>query len=113
MGLHATALQYLKEGGRQLQVGYISHYPKAAGHDANPDKGNELGDAFWGGKTWKLPGDRTVYFNVWEGMRRAPLSGAPGGTPLERLFGLWGTGEIKALVDAKVYAGLEQAPDAV
>merc|ERR1719362_1166533 len=61
--LHTTALEHLKEGGRQLQVGYISHYPEAAGQDADADQGNSLGDASWGGKTWNLPGNKTVYFN--------------------------------------------------
>lgn len=111
--LHTTALEHLKEGGRQLQVGYISHYPKAAGQDADKDQGESLGDAFWSGKTWELSGNRTVYFNVWEGMKRATLSDAPGGKPLDRLFSLWRAGDLKAIVDSTEFIGLEQAPDAV
>merc|ERR1712137_1309642 len=45
--LHEMALAHLKNGGRQLQVGYISHYPQAAGEDSNSDQGQSLGDAFW------------------------------------------------------------------
>ncbi|CAE8632051.1 unnamed protein product [Polarella glacialis] len=115
--LHETALAHLKEGGRQLQVGYISHYPQAAGKDSSPDsstdQGKTLGDAFWGGKTWELPGNKTVYFNVWEGLKRQTLSEPPGGKPLERLFNLWSSGRLKAMVDPKAFVGLEQAADAV
>jgi NADPH:quinone reductase-like Zn-dependent oxidoreductase len=112
--MHETALKHLKEGGRQLQVGYISDYPKAAGQSktsTSAELGNKLGDAFWGpadGKTWKLPGDKTVYFNVWEGMDRS-LSGIT----LERLYTLWQSGKLKALIDPQKFIGLEQAADAV
>jgi len=113
--LHTTALAHLKEGGSQLQVGYISHYPQAAGQDSDPssNQGDSLGDAFWGQKKWELEGNRTVYFNVWEGMKRATLSASPGGQPLSRLFALWSAGELKSVVDPKSFSGLEHAGDAV
>lgn len=106
--MHQTALNHLKEGGRLLQVGYISHYPHAVGGDPHPDQGEQLGDAFWGGKKWELPGGKTVYFNVWEGARRAQ-----GVKPLDRLFDLWKAGDVRALVDPAEFFGLEQAADAV
>lgn len=114
--LHTTALAHLKEGGSQLQVGYISHYPQAAGDDSDPrsSQGETLGDAFWGGKKWELDGNKTVFFNVWEGMKRATLSpGAPGGQPLSRLFALWSGGDLKSVVDSTPFSGLTQAGDAV
>merc|ERR1712150_163147 len=49
--MHSTALAHLKPGGRQLQVGYISHYPNAAGEDVHADQGETLAEAFWSGKT--------------------------------------------------------------
>lgn len=106
--MYETALAHLKEGGRQLQVGYISHYPNAAGEDPDTELGKKLGDAFWGGQTWEQPGNKTVYFNVWEGMKRAT-----GGNPRDRLFNLWSAGTLKALVDSTEFAGLERAPEAV
>mmetsp|Transcript_14101 Transcript_14101/g.38609 ORF Transcript_14101/g.38609 Transcript_14101/m.38609 type:complete len:438 (-) Transcript_14101:108-1421(-) len=105
--LHTVALAHLKDGGRQLQVGYISHYPQAAGKDANVSQGEELGDAFWGGRTWELPGNKIVYFNVWGGMKRATFN------PVKRLFDLWASEDLKALVDPAPFIGLGQAPDAV
>jgi len=113
--LHAAALAHLKEGGCQLQVGYISHYPKAAGQDSDPSssQGQSLGDAFWGGKKWELDRNRTVYFNVWEGMKRATLSASPGGKPLSRLFALWSAGDLKSVVDPNTFSGLEDAAEAV
>lgn len=108
--LHRAALAHLKEGGSQLQVGYISHYPQAAGHDSDPSsaQGESLGDAFWGGKKWELDGNRTVFFSVWEGMRRDP-----GAQPLARLFALWLAGDLKAAVDPRSFSGLEHAGEAV
>lgn len=111
--MHTTALAHLKPGGCQLQVGYISHYPNAAGEDAHTDQGETLAEAFWSGKTWKLPDSKTVFFNVWEGMKRITLSDSPVGRPLDRLFSLWLAGDVKALVDQTEFAGLESAPDAV
>lgn len=111
--MHTTALAHLKPGGRQLQVGYISHYPNAAGEDVHADQGETLAEAFWSGKTWELPDSKTVFFNVWEGMKRATLSDTPGGKPLDRLFSLWLAGDVRALVDQTEFAGLERAPDAV
>lgn len=112
--LHSTALAHLKEGGRQLQVGYISHYPQAAGGDASPDQGKTLGDAFWSGKKWELDGNRTVYFNVWEGMFSLSDEYVKAhGKPLERLYRLWSSGDLRAIVDPKEFSGLEQAGDAV
>lgn len=113
--LHKTALAHLKEGGCQLQVGYISHYPQARGEiheevqDVSSDQGKTLGDAFWSGQKWELGGNRTVYFNVWEGLQRSKLSVKP----VERLFALWSAGDLKAIVDPKEFIGLEQAGDAV
>jgi len=105
--LHSIGLAHLKEGGRQLRVGYISHYPQAAGTDADKEQGKELGDAFWGGETWELPGNKTVYFNVWSGMRKATSK------PVDRLFNLWAAGDLKAMVDPTPFIGLQEAPDAV
>mmetsp|Transcript_109372 Transcript_109372/g.193760 ORF Transcript_109372/g.193760 Transcript_109372/m.193760 type:complete len:417 (-) Transcript_109372:158-1408(-) len=113
--LHSTALAHLKEGGRQLQVGYISHYPQAADGDAtSPDQGKTLGDAFWSGKKWELDGNRTVFFNVWEGMRWLSEDYVKThGKPLERLYNLWSAGDLRAIVDPKEFVGLEQAGAAV
>mmetsp|Transcript_70109 Transcript_70109/g.116450 ORF Transcript_70109/g.116450 Transcript_70109/m.116450 type:complete len:382 (+) Transcript_70109:115-1260(+) len=103
-----TALTHLKDGGRLLQVGYISEYPH------NPNRGMEsasheleASSLFWNSETITR-GKQTIYGNAWPKDFGA-MSGCQ-----QRVLDLHASGELVALVDGKrTFEGLDSVVDAI
>ena len=76
---------------------------RANGHASDHPSEEE---AFWGRKTTHV-GQRTIYGNVWPEDRGGLLKAK------QRLYQRFEDGTIKATVDDKPFAGVEQTSDAV
>jgi len=116
-----TLLRRLAPGGRLLQLGYISEYPHAlaaggsvaggaagGGEEEAPFGAAPAADLFWSGRTQELEGGRRIIGSVWPkdllAIRRCR----------RRVFDLWGSGRLAALVDSSAaFVGLESIPAAV
>ena len=126
--LQRVAFRSLAEGGRLLQVGYISEYPHnphsgsgSSGQqpDAAPGPSSSSSSSsaeaplppspelFWGGLTVQR-GSRTVYGSVWPKDRAEMLRCKA------EVFDLVQRGEMQAWVDdGRSFSGLEGVADAV
>mmetsp|Transcript_30562 Transcript_30562/g.61967 ORF Transcript_30562/g.61967 Transcript_30562/m.61967 type:complete len:119 (+) Transcript_30562:76-432(+) len=99
-----TAINNCKEGGKVVIVGYISQYP----HNAESERDGtllEVSEMMWTRETREINGV-TVTGAIYQGMEDI----AKGRNKVVEAFE---SGQLRSLVDAREFRGLESIPDAV